>query len=211
MENYNMELNILDWIGYLASGIIALSMTMNSIVKFRWINLVGAGGFAIYGLLIGAYPVLFLNGFVFFVDVYYLRRIYTKKQLFDILEVRGDNKYLLKFLDYHKDEIQKFFPGFEYKPEINTVSFFVMRNMIVSGLFLAHRKGANVLNVGLDYVIPEYRDYKNGKYVYHRLKNRFIQDGYQKIVAKSSNSKHRQYLKKLGFREHGDDIFLKEL
>lgn len=206
-----MELSILEWVGYAASGIIALSMTMNSIVKFRWINLIGAGGFAIYGLLIGALPVLFLNGFIFFVDVYYLRRIYTKKQLFDILEVRGDNKYLLKFLDFHKDEIQKFFPGFEYKPEKNTLSFFVMRNMIVSGLFLAHRTEENVLNVGLDYVIPEYRDYKNGKYVYHRLKDRFKKDGYQKIIARSCTTKHQNYLRKLGFQEREKCIFLKEL
>ncbi|MDB4303254.1 hypothetical protein N9934_00500 [Desulfosarcina sp.] len=206
-----MELSILDWIGYAASGIIAVSMTMNSIVKFRWVNLIGAGSFATYGLLIGAYPVLFLNGFIFFVDVYYLRRIYTKSQLFDILEVRGDNKYLLKFLEFHKEDIQKFFPGFEYKPELNTVSFFVMRNMIVSGLFLAHRTDDNILNVGLDYVIPEYRDYKNGKYVYHRLNDRFKQEGYQKVVANSSTSKHFKYLKKLGFAATKPGVFEKEI
>ncbi|MEZ5149233.1 MAG: hypothetical protein R2759_19730 [Bacteroidales bacterium] len=56
-----------------------------------------------------------------------------------------------------------------------------------------------MLNVGLDYVIPEYRDYKNGKYVYHRLKDRFVTAGYHKVVAKSSNKKHISYLKKLGF------------
>ncbi len=206
-----MELNLLEWIGYAASGIIALSMTMNSIVKFRWVNLVGAGSFATYGFLIGAYPVLLLNGFIFMVDIYYLIRIYSKKQLFDILEVRGDNKYLLKFLDFHKDEIQKFFPGFEYNPELNTMSFFVMRNMIVSGLFLAHKTDENTLKVGLDYVIPEYRDYKNGKYVYHRLKDRFKQDGFQTVVAKSCTSKHINYLKKLGFREISPEIFEKEL
>ena len=206
-----MELSLLEWIGYAASGIIALSMTMNSIVKFRWINLVGAGTFATYGFLIGAYPVFLLNGFIFFVDAYYLRRIYLKKQLFDILEVRGDNKYLLKFLDFHKNEIQKFFPGFEYKPEMNTVSFFVMRNMIVSGLFLAHRTDDNILNVGLDYVIPEYRDYKNAKYVFHRLKERFKQDGYQKVIARSTTSKHINYLKRLGFQETKSGIFEKEL
>lgn len=206
-----MELSLLDWIGYVASGVIALSMTMNSIVKFRWINLIGAGSFAIYGLLIGAYPVLLLNGFIFSVDIYFLIRIYTKRQLFDILEVRGDNRYLLKFLDFNNKEIQKFFPGFIYKPELNTVSFFVMRNMIVSGLFLAHRTEENTLNVGLDYVIPEYRDYKNGKYVYHRLKDRFKQDGYLKVIAKSKEYKHNNYLKKLGFKETSPGSFEKEL
>ncbi|MEZ5149234.1 MAG: hypothetical protein R2759_19735 [Bacteroidales bacterium] len=78
---------------------------------------------------------MLLNGFIFSVDIYYLVRIYSKTQLFDIVEVRSDNKYLLKFLEFHDDEIQKFFPGFIYKPELNTISFFVMRNMHVTGLF----------------------------------------------------------------------------
>jgi len=206
-----MELNILLWLGYVASAVIALSMTMNSIVKFRWINLVGASVFATYGLLIGAFPVMVLNGFIVSVDIYYLLKIYTKSHLFDTLEIRGDNKYLLKFLTYHNDEIQKFFPGFVYKPEMNTVSFFVLRNMAVAGIFLAHRENDNVLKVGLDYVIPEYRDYKNGKYVYHRLKENFIKEGFKEVVSDGGTTKHIKYLIRFGFRENNEGLFVKQL
>ncbi len=206
-----MDTQILLWIGYVASGIIAFSMTMNSIVKFRWINLVGASGFATYGFLIGAFPVMALNGFIVAVDIYYLLKIYTKNQLFDTLEIRHDNKYLLKFLSYHNVEIQKFFPGFKYKPEMNTVSFFVLRNMAVAGIFLAHSEDDNVLKVGLDYVVPEYRDYKNGKYVYHRLKDDFIKEGYKKIVAEGITKSHIKFLRKFGFKENSSGLFEKEL
>lgn len=206
-----MESNILLWLGYVASAVIALSMTMNSIVKFRWINLVGASAFATYGLLIGAFPVMVLNGFIVSVDIYYLLKIYTKSHLFDTLEIRGDNKYLLKFLTYHNDEIQKFFPGFVYKPEMNTVSFFVLRNMAVAGIFLAHRENDNVLKVGLDYVIPEYRDYKNGKYVYHHLKENFIKEGFKEVVSDGGTTKHIKYLIRFGFRENNEGLFVKQL
>ncbi len=206
-----MDTQILLWIGYVASGIIAFSMTMNSIVKFRWINLVGASGFATYGFLIGAFPVMALNGFIVAVDIYYLLKIYMKNQLFDTLEIRHDNKYLLKFLSYHNVEIQKFFPGFKYKPEMNTVSFFVLRNMAVAGIFLAHSEDDNVLKVGLDYVVPEYRDYKNGKYVYHRLKDDFIKEGYKKIVAEGITKSHIKFLRKFGFKENSSGLFEKEL
>ena len=206
-----MESNILLWIGYAASGIIALSMTMNSIVKFRWINLIGASTFAIYGFLIEAYPVMALNGFIVSVDIYYLLKIYRKSHLFDTLEIRSDNKYLLKFLEFHNDEIQKFFPGFEYKPEMNTISFFVLRNMAVAGIFLAHREDGNILKVGLDYVIPEYRDYKNGKYVYYHLKEYFMNEGFDKIITQGGTPKHIKYLKKLGFVENKDGLFEKEI
>lgn len=206
-----MELNILEWIGYAASVIIALSMTMNSIVKFRWINLVGATTFSIYGFLIGALPVGFLNGFIVSVDIYYLLKIYSKKETFEILEIRADNRYLLRFLEFHNKEIQKFFPGFSYQPEMNTISFFILRNMAVTGLFLAHREEGNVLRVGLDYVIPEYRDFKNGRYIYLRLRKKFIQDGFDIVKAFGNSKKYCKYLKKLGFTEDSEGMFIKVL
>ncbi len=206
-----MEINILEWIGYLASVIIAISMTMNSIVKFRWINLAGALTFSIYGFFIGALPVGFLNGFIVSVDIYYLFKIYFKKEIFETLEVRADSKYLLRFLEFHQKEIQSYFPGFTYKPEMNTISFFVLRNMAVAGLFLAHREDNNVLKVGLDYVVPEYRDFKNGRYIYHRLRRRFIDDGFDSVRTNGQSKKHIKYLKKIGFSEGKDNMYVRIL
>lgn len=206
-----METNILQWIGYIASIIIALSMTMNSIVKFRWINLAGAITFSSYGFLIGALPVGFLNGFIVSVDIYYLITIYAKKELFETIEVRADNKYLFRFLEFHNKEIQKFFPGFTYKPEMNTISFFVLRNTAVAGLFLAHREDDNILKVGLDYVIPEYQDFKNGRFIYLRLRKKFIDDGFDKVLASGKSEKYIKYLKKIGFIEDQDGMFVKIL
>lgn len=199
-----MEITILEWIGYVASVAIAISMAMNSIVKFRLINLAGAAMFSTYGFLIGSLPVGLLNGFIVAVDVYYLVGIFSKKEVFEILEIRSDNKYLLRFLSFHEREIQKFFPGFIYKPEVNTVSFFILRNMAVAGIFLAHRQPDNVLKVGLDFVVPEYRDFKNGKFVYFNLRQKFIEAGFTKVIAGKSSSSHEKYLKKIGFVENAD-------
>ena len=41
---------LLEWIGYLASVIIAISMAMNSLVRFRVISLVGAELFYVEGV-----------------------------------------------------------------------------------------------------------------------------------------------------------------
>lgn len=206
-----MNTDLLTYFGYVASAIIALSMTMNSIVKFRWINLVGALSFATYGLFINAIPVTFLNGFIALVDIYYLSKIYSKKEHFETLEVRSDNKYLLKFLKFHDKEIQNFFPGFSYKPEMNTISFFVLRNMRVAGIFLAHRENDDTLAVGLDYVIPEYRDFKNGHYIYHRLRERFIEEGFKKVTIPVYSKKYATYLKKMGFKEIAENLYQKQL
>ncbi len=206
-----MEISLLQWIGYIASVIIAVSMTMSSILKFRWINLAGAITFSTYGFLIGAMPVGFLNAFIAMVDIYYLYSIYSKKEVFEILEVRAENKYLVRFLQFHDKDIQHFFPGFAYQPEMNTMSFFVLRNMAVAGVFLAHRQEDNSLSVGLDYVIAEYRDFKNGKFIYLHLRKRLIADGFTKVIADCKSDKYAKYLSKLGFEKNADGKFEKSL
>lgn len=202
-----MELTAIQVVGYVASAIIAISMTMNSIVKFRWINLVGAITFSTYGFVLGAYPVGILNAFIVSVDLYYLYKIYSKKEVFETLEVRAENRYLIRFLQFHDAQIQKFFPGFSYIPEMNTVSFFILRDMSVAGIFLAHRINNDTLMVGLDYVIPEYRDFKNGRYVYLRLKKKFVESGCTKVVASGDSNEYIKYLKKLGFKENSDGLY----
>ncbi len=206
-----MNQQVLEWIGYSASVIIALSMTMSSIVKFRWINLTGALMFSIYGFLIGAWPVGILNGFIVLTDAYYLFQIYSKKDVFEILEVRPDNRYLIRFLDFHQKDIHSFFPDFSYKPNENTVSYLILRNMAIAGVFIAQRNENRALEVELDYVLPEYRDFKNGRFVYYWLSKKFSESSYTRVWAKACNKSHRKYLKRLGFTESGGEHFLKIL
>jgi len=206
-----MEISLLQWIGYFASATIAVSMMMSSILKFRWINLAGAITFSAYGFLIGAWPVGFLNAFIALIDIYYLNSIYSKKEVFEILEIRADNRYLIRFLQFHEKDIELFFPGFSYIPGMNTVSFFVLRNMAVAGVFLAHRDQDHCLSVGLDFVLPEYRDFKNGKFIYLRLRKRFVDEGFTKVIADGRSEKYSQYLKKLGFEKNSEGKFEKAL
>lgn len=100
-----MEIDLLQWLGYAASIIIMVSMTMNSIVKFRWINLMGALSFSIYGFLIHAIPVCILNGMIVIIDIYYLFNIYSKEEVFETLEIKAGSEYLLRFVEFHNDEI----------------------------------------------------------------------------------------------------------
>ena len=207
-------MNYLEIIGYVASIIIATSMMMNSILKLRWINLFGAILFSSYGFIIGAMPVGILNLFIVSVDIFYLIKIYSKKELFKTLDVRSDNRYLLTFLEFYKGEIAKFFPNFEYKPELNTVSFFILRNMAVAGIILGHKIEEKTLFIALDFAVPQYRDFKLGKYIYVNNDNYFSQLGFTRICTQSRSAKYTRYLKKMGFTEEsikGKKVFVKQL
>lgn len=202
-----------EWIGYLASVVIATSMLMNSIQKLRWINLFGAALFSVYGFIIGAIPVGILNGFIVGIDIYYLVKMYGSKDYYRLLEVKNENKYLEAFLEFHKNDINKFFPDFHFKPEMNKISLLILRNMSVAGVILAHEYDNKTLKIGLDYVIPEYRDQKPGKYVYTENLYYFSKIGYEKLCSQPHSKSHSNYLKKMGFtiNKDGKNLFFKRL
>lgn len=72
---------VFEMLGYSASVLVAISLMMQSVVKLRTINLVGAILFSVYGVVIGAFPVAFLNGFIAIVNIYYLHQMYREGTL----------------------------------------------------------------------------------------------------------------------------------
>ena len=51
----------LEIFGYIGSAMILLSMMMTSVEKLRWFNMSGALISAVYGAILGTWPVVFLN------------------------------------------------------------------------------------------------------------------------------------------------------
>ena len=163
MENFEY----IEIVGYFGSFFIALAMTFSSIIRLRLFSLAGTILFTTYGFYIGAYPVGIVNAFIMITNIVFLLKQYKKKELFRTLEIRNDNNYLLDFLQFHKEEIIKFFPKFSYEASKTDVSFLVLRDMQVAGVFLGRKIDENTLCVDLDYATPEYRDYKLGQYLFN--------------------------------------------
>jgi len=190
--------------------LVAVSLTMSGIVKLRIINLIGAVFFTIYGLLINALPITFVNGFICLVDIYYLYDIFKTKEYFKVLEVLYNSEYLKYFLTFHAQEIKKYMPSFPFKGDENSVDFFILRNSIPAGLICATKINDDSLFIELDFVIPGYRDLKIGKYVYQNI---FIKKKIKKLYSNPGNTKHDSYLQKMGFVKtelNGNPIFCLE-
>ncbi len=75
-----MEMNMIEILGYAASIMVAISLTMKDIVKLRVINFIGCGLFTAYGLMISAWPVVLTNGFIACVNVYFLLKMQQEKK-----------------------------------------------------------------------------------------------------------------------------------
>lgn len=48
-------------LGYLGSALVVCSMLMTSVVRLRLVNMAGSVLSAVYGLIIGAYPLVLMN------------------------------------------------------------------------------------------------------------------------------------------------------
>ncbi|MCD6180465.1 MAG: YgjV family protein [Bacteroidales bacterium] len=208
------DVSLIEVIGYFGSFFIAFAMTFSSIIRLRWFSLIGTILFTTYGFGIGAYPVGIVNAFIMITNIVFLVKQYNKKELFRTLEIRNDNNYLLDFVHFHKEDIAKFYPDFSVKNSKDHLSFLILRNMQVAGIFIGRLLDGNKLCVELDYVIPEYRDYKLGKYVYSADQPIFKEKNIKSLISGSYSPKNDAYLKKIGFEkilEDGTPIYQKHL
>lgn len=189
------------WLGYSASAVVALSLMMTKTVILRWVNLAGALLFAVYGVLIASYPVAFLNAFIVVTNTYYLFKAYTAKEYFRLLPIKADSEYLAYFLSFNEKEIARYAPRFAYAAKEADVRYFVLRDLVPAGLFVGKRVDEKTLAIILDFVLPQYRDYKAGAYLYRRFETTLARKGVARIIGKAETTRYAMYLKRMGFQE----------
>jgi len=186
-------------IGYTGSILVAISLMMKSLVRLRTVNMIGAIVFIIYGLLIGAIPVVFLNTLILGVNVYNLWQMLRQKDYFTLMEVRSESAYLKHFLDFYRKEILEFNPTYLFKPKSEQLVLFVLRNMMPVGVLIV-KSEENTATIFLDFVIPGYRDFRAGKFLYDQSVEFFRQKGITRLITDAGNPRHETYLKRMGFK-----------
>lgn len=194
---------LLELVGYIASALIIVSITQKSILKLRVICLVGAVAFLIYAIGIGAYPIAVVNVMAAGIHTCYLRKLIRRKaETFRVLHVLPESKYLQDFIDFYGDEIQgRFQPEYVYSPNPGQTAAFVLRDMVPTGLFIGQHGADGSFEVLLDFVIPQYRDFKIGRYVYAAGSDVWASSEPTCAWARSSNDEHAKYLRRMGFIE----------
>jgi hypothetical protein len=198
-----MNINSVELIGYLGSILVAISLMMKSLLRLRIINLSGALFFTLYGVLLGAYPVAFLNGIIVCIDLYYLVQMWQQKDFFTFLEVSPKGKYLNAFVEFYKDDILEIIPTYTHNTDDDLLCFFILRNMMPAGLFIAKLQGEEA-HIQLDYVIPNYRDFQVARFIFEDNAAFFRQRGIRRFVSNGGSLIHRKYLEKMEFVNQGE-------
>lgn len=195
-----MDLHLLyELIGYLASLLILVSMTMANIVRLRVFNLLGAITFTVYGLLINSIPVAATNAFIIGINVYYLFTMMHTQSYFKILKVSSNNEYLVFFLDFYQDDMLKYQPDIPLNITENSLNLFILRDMVPAGLVSGRSTSEGIFTVDIDYVIPRFRDFKTGKFLFRENLHFFRDEKIKEIRTFAFNRTHIDYLTKIGF------------
>lgn len=202
-------------IGYLASICLAFSLTIKNTIKARWFNVAGNIFFIIYGLLIPAFPVIIANAGLLAINVYQLYKLYIKKEQFKLVVITHENNLGQFFLEHYKQDIDTFFPNFNWQKSSNSISFMVLRNMELANIFVASLNDNGKAIVNINYTIPKFRDYKVGRFIFEENKNFLKQMGVTQIVYNSTiEPSHKEFLQVMGFektQQESTEIYTKQL
>lgn len=200
----------------IASILTAISLTVKSLYKMRWLNLFGCIGFTIYGVLINAWPLAIVNGYIAIIDALGIIKLKNSdKSTFYFGEI-GDigEKYFEQFYQFYEDDIRSYFPDVSYSDLKTAKTYVLFRDMIPVGIFSIKQNG-NIAQVLMDYVVPKYRDGQFGFTMYVKKVYVFRDLGITKFEAFTRVKSHVDYLKKMGFtvenQEDGNMHLVKKL
>lgn len=193
---------VIQAIGYVGSALIILSLLQRSILRLRAVGIVASVTFLFYSIAIEAYPVAVVNAVAASIHLYYLRKLIRRKsEVFKLLTLRPDSRYLQYFLDFYKDDIAtRFQPDFAYEPEDNTLAVFMLRDLVPAGLLVARLHGDSSFEILLDYVIPQYRDFKLANWLYSEESGIFDHAGCKCAWTRVTNPEQEEYFTKVGFK-----------
>jgi hypothetical protein len=206
----------MDWIGYLASGFLAISLIVSNSFKFRVFSTLGCLTFIIYGFVLNAFPVILANSILLVINVYQLWKLTRIEEQFLFVPILPENRIVQKFLDYYSNDIKNYFPDFTFKTiKPNQVSYVVLRDIAIANIFVAEVQENGNAIMKVNYTVPQYRDFKVTKFIIERESHTLHKQGIKKLVYESVfNPVHLKFLKVMGFTEemiNGKSCWIKNI
>ncbi len=203
----------MDWlsvVGWGGSALVVVSLLQTRILRLRVLNLVGCVVLTGFNAVIEVWPMVGMNVVLAVINAVHLWRLLRHRHddaVYEVLEVGGSDAYLQHVLLTHGRDIARFNPDFEPAAVDSRYAFLVQRGVSTIGVVLADDAGGGAAQVELDYVLPEYRDFTPGEFVYRRSEV-FTRHGFTRVIAPPRMRDSAAYLRKVGFRPAGDRLVL---
>jgi hypothetical protein len=207
----------LDVVGWVSSILVVLSLMQARVLRFRWMNLVGAAMATVVNALLGIWPFAAMNGVIAVIDVYWIWRLTRERHdeaVYEVVEVGVADAYLSHVLGVHAQDVAATHPHFSLaaiseptaapptEGGVQRSAFLVLRGDETVGMVLVRDAGSGVGEVELDYVTERFRDFTPGEFVY-RKSGVFADKGFTTLVADAGPGTSDHY-GRVGFQRVGD-------
>lgn len=193
----------LEVIGWVGSAVLVLSLAQARVLRFRLLNLVASVVLAGYNAALGVWPMVAMNSVIAVLDAYHVVRLLRSRDdeaTYEVVRVGSDDEYLAHVLRAHAADIDEHNPGFAAGREAadGRSAFLVVRETETVGVVLVRDEGEGEGRVELDYVLPRFRDFSVGKFVY-RHGGRLTGQGLRRLVADTRMPDQDHYFPRVGF------------
>ena len=200
------ERTLIEIVGYIGSALVLISFLMTSVVKLRLVNMAGGIISFVYSLIIGAYPLAFMNIALVLINLFFLWKIKHSKKDYRLVELEPDSKVLTYLLEEYQEDIAACFPGLKPEPKGADHCCLLLNEDTPAGLVLAKEENRD-LHLLLDYSLPKFRDFSLGSFMAESFRER----GYARLCYSGPDENHRKYLEKMHFQQDKDGIWIKQL
>lgn len=188
------------YFGYLASLLLALGLLVSNDLKFRWLNTGGNIAFIVYGMVLGAVPIILTNCILLAINLFWLYKIYNRKEHFELLEFSSGGIMIDRFLSFYQKDIATHFPDFKREQLEGSLNFVVLRDLVIANIFSAKLAADGSAQVIINYTVTKYRDYKVGRFIFDKEKQFLLSKGVKIIYYTAvANKRHEKFLSVMGF------------
>jgi hypothetical protein len=196
-----------DALGWAGSAVLVWSLLQTRILRLRWWNLIGSVALIAFNTIARVWPMVGLNLVLAGINIYYLVTLTRSRHdegRYAVVPVGVDDEFLAHFLRRHAADIAALNPGFQWHglDDDRFASMIVAGDETVGAVIVrSDPADASVALVELDYVIPRYRDFTPGEFVFRRSRL-FLDRGFRQIL--SPPKAVSPYYEKIGFRPTAD-------
>ncbi|WP_199425192.1 YgjV family protein [Actinotalea solisilvae] len=196
---------LLEVVGWVGSALLVVSLLQTRVMRFRVLNTVSCVVLIGYNAAVGVWPMAAMNVVLVAINLWVIARMVRSRhddRAYDAVPIALDEPFLQHLLARHAEDIRTFNPDLpdDVAPAAEH-AFVVSTDDTVVGVVLS-RTGAqpDEQQVVLDYVLPAYRDFTPGEFVF-RPDGPFAALGTRRVVASPGMAASERYLRAVGFVE----------
>lgn len=198
---------VLELVGWFGSGILVVSLLQTRVMRFRVLNAIASAILVGYNAAIQVWPMVGLNVVLVGINAVIIWRLLRGRhdaRVYEVVQIGVGEQFLRHTLERHADDVAAFNPPPEDLLSEAQHAFLITTGDALVGVVLA-RAGAepDEQQVVLDYVLPAYRDFTPGEFVF-RPDGPFASLGARRVIASPAMLASARYLEAVGFRAEGD-------